>query len=119
MRARLADQGEPARPPGEGWRRDTMPPPSPGEAPPGLSAPSEPTGLAGGGEGRAEDDREAADAGATRRPGRAGPTSLGGEATRPYATAFARGVGRGIAGGGVNRIRQRRRDGGGAAAETG
>ena len=49
MRARLADQGEPARPPGEGWRRDTMPPPSPGEAPPGLSAPSEPRGLAGGG----------------------------------------------------------------------
>ena len=55
----------------------------------------------------------------TRRPGRAGPTSLGGEATRPYATAFARGVGRGIAGGGVNRIKQRRRDGGGAAAEKG
>ena len=47
------------------------------------------------------------------------PTSLGGEATRPYATAFARRVGRGIAGGGVNRIRQGRRDGGGAAAEKG
>ena len=32
VRARLADQGEPARPPGEGWRRDMMPPPSPGES---------------------------------------------------------------------------------------
>ena len=32
MRARLADQGEPARPPGEGRRRDVMPPPSPGES---------------------------------------------------------------------------------------
>ena len=48
-RARLADQGVPARPPWEGWRRDTMLPPSPGEAPPGPSAPSEPMGLAGGG----------------------------------------------------------------------
>ena len=45
MRARLADQGEPARPPGEGWRHDPMPPSSPGEAPPGLSAPSGPMGL--------------------------------------------------------------------------
>ena len=32
VRARLADQGEPARPPGEGRRRDVMPPPSPGES---------------------------------------------------------------------------------------
>mgnify|MGYP007042682480 CR=1 FL=1 len=31
VRARLADQGEPARPPGEEWRR-VMPPPSPGES---------------------------------------------------------------------------------------
>ena len=49
MRARLADQGEPARPPWEGWRHDTMPPLPPGEAPPGLSAPSGPMGLADGG----------------------------------------------------------------------
>jgi len=49
VRARFADQGEPARPPGEGWRRDTMPPLPPGEAPPGLSAPSGPMGLADGG----------------------------------------------------------------------
>ena len=41
----------------------------------------------------------------------------GEEATQPNAAAFARGVGRGIAEGGVNGIRQRRRDGGGAAAE--
>ena len=31
VRARLADQGEPARPPGEEWRR-VMPPPPPGES---------------------------------------------------------------------------------------
>ena len=37
----------------------------------------------------------------------------------PMPPPFARGVGRGIAGGGVNRIKQRRRDGGGAAAEKG
>ena len=49
VRARLADQGEPTRPPWEGWRRDIMPSPSPGEAPPGLSAPSGPVGLADGG----------------------------------------------------------------------
>ena len=72
---------------------------------------------AGGGGRRAEDDRETADASAIRRPGRAGPTPRGGEATRPNAAAFARGVGRGIAEGGVNGVRQRRRDGGGAAAE--
>ena len=41
VRARLVDQGEPARPPWEGWRRDTMPPPSPGETPAGPSMPSE------------------------------------------------------------------------------
>ena len=32
MRARLVDQGEPARPPGEGRRHDPTPPPSPGES---------------------------------------------------------------------------------------
>ena len=32
MRARLVDQGEPARPPWAGRRRDPMPPPSPGES---------------------------------------------------------------------------------------
>ena len=32
MRARLVDQGEPARPPWEGERRDPMPPPLPGES---------------------------------------------------------------------------------------
>ena len=72
---------------------------------------------AGGGGGRTRDDREAASAGTARRPGRAGSTSLGGETTRPDAAALARGVGRGIAGGGVNGTRQKRRDGGGAAAE--
>ena len=36
MRARLVDQGEPARPPGEEWRR-VMPPPSPGES--GVGSP--------------------------------------------------------------------------------
>ena len=35
-RARLADRGEPARPPGEEWRR-VMPPPSPGES--GVGSP--------------------------------------------------------------------------------
>ena len=64
VRARLADQGERARPPGGGTGRDPMPPFSPrgsgagsseaesagsGEAPPGLSAPSGPMGLADGG----------------------------------------------------------------------
>jgi len=71
------------------------------------------------GGGRAEYDRETADAGAIRRPGRAGPTSRGGEATRPSAAALARGVGHGIAARGVNGIRQRRRDDDGAAAEKG
>ena len=54
MRARLADQGEPARPPGEGWRRDPMPPPSPGETSAGPSTPSESVepGEAGEDEGR-------------------------------------------------------------------
>ena len=32
MRARLADQGEPARPPWEGWRHDPMPPSTLSEA---------------------------------------------------------------------------------------
>ena len=32
MRARLVDQGEPARPPWAGRRRDPMPPPLPGES---------------------------------------------------------------------------------------
>ena len=41
MRARLADQGEPARPPWEGWRHDPMPPSSPGETPAGPSTLSE------------------------------------------------------------------------------
>ena len=36
VRARLADRGEPARPPGEEWRR-VMPPPSPGES--GVGSP--------------------------------------------------------------------------------
>ena len=49
VRARLVNQGERARPPWEGWRHDTMPPLPPGEAPPGLSAPSGPMGLADGG----------------------------------------------------------------------
>ena len=48
---------------------------------------------------------------------RARPPWEGGGATRPNAAVFAREVGRGIAGGGVNGIRQKRRDGGGAAAE--
>ena len=49
MRARLADQGEPARPPGEGWRRDMMPPPSPGES--GAGSPeTESTGSSREGE---------------------------------------------------------------------
>ena len=41
VRARLADQGEPARPPGEGWRHDPMPPSSPGATPAGPSTLSE------------------------------------------------------------------------------
>ena len=44
MRARFVDQGEPARPPGEGRRHDPMPPPSPGETSAGPSTPSESTG---------------------------------------------------------------------------
>ena len=47
------------------------------------------------------------------------PTPRGGEATRPNAAAFARGVGHGIAARGVNGIRQRGRDDDGAAAEKG
>ena len=46
MRARFVDQGERARPPGEGRWHDPMPPPSPGETPSGPSAPSGPVGLA-------------------------------------------------------------------------
>ena len=46
VRARLVDQGERARPPGEGRWHDPMPPPSPGETPSGPSAPSGPVGLA-------------------------------------------------------------------------
>ena len=72
------------------------------------------------GGGRAKDDRETAGAGATRRPGRAGPTSRGGVATRSKAAVLlARGVGHGIAVSDGDRIGQRRRDGGGAAAEKG
>ena len=41
MRARLADQGDPARPPWEGWRHDPMPPSSPGETPTGPPTLSE------------------------------------------------------------------------------
>ena len=84
----------------------------------GHASPSELDEESGGG-GRAEYDRETADAGAIRRLGRAGPTSRGGEATRPNAAALARGVGHGIATRGVNGNRQGRRDGGGAAAEKG
>ena len=44
----------------------------------GHASPSlEGSRAAGGGEGRAKDDREAAGAGTTRRPGRAGSTSRG------------------------------------------
>jgi len=67
--------------------------------------------------GRAEDDRETAGAGANPRPKRAGPTSRGGAAWRSNTATLARGFGHGIAGGGVNRSRQRGRDGSGAAAE--
>ena len=38
VRARLVDQGERARPPGEGWRHDPRPPSSPGES--GTGSPS-------------------------------------------------------------------------------
>ena len=38
VRARLADQGERARPPWEGWRHDPRPPSSPGES--GMGSPS-------------------------------------------------------------------------------
>ena len=49
MRARLVDQGERARPPGEGRWHDPMPPPSPGES--GAGSPElESTGSDGGGE---------------------------------------------------------------------
>ena len=41
VRARLADQGERARPPWEGWRHDLRPPSSPGETPAGPSTLSE------------------------------------------------------------------------------
>ena len=80
--------------------------------------PPNPT-RSGGGGGRAEYDRETTVAGATRRPRRAGPTPRGGKLVRPNAAVLARGVGRGIAGGGDNKIWQRRRDGGGAAAKKG
>ena len=54
VRARLADQGERARPPWEGRRHDPMPPPSPGETSAGPSTPSESVepGEAGEDEGR-------------------------------------------------------------------
>ena len=48
VRARLADQGEPARPPWEGWRHDPMPPSSPGETPAGPSTLSEAAVPVGG-----------------------------------------------------------------------
>ena len=38
VRARLVDQGERTRPPGEGWRHDPRPPSSPGES--GMGSPS-------------------------------------------------------------------------------
>ena len=41
VRARLVDQGERARPPGEGRRHDPMPPSSPGETSAGQSMLSE------------------------------------------------------------------------------
>ena len=45
---RLADQGERARPPWEGWRHDPMPPSSPGETPAGPSTLSEAAVPVGG-----------------------------------------------------------------------
>jgi len=60
-----------------------------------------------------ENDREAADAGATRRPGRAGSTSLGGATRGSIAAAFARGdLGRAVdafGSGGAGRSWRRRR----------
>ena len=76
----------------------------------------DPPTRSGGGGGRAEYDRETTVAGATRRPGRAGPSDSPGkkgrwhDPMRPNATVLARGVGHGTAGGGVNRIRQRGRE---------
>ena len=54
VRARLADQGERARPPWDGRRHDPMPPSSPGETSAGPLKPSEAVepGEAGGDEGR-------------------------------------------------------------------
>ena len=50
VRARLADQGERARPPGGGTGRDPMPPFSPGVTPAGPSTLSEPVELGEAGE---------------------------------------------------------------------
>ena len=50
VRARLADQGERARPPGGGTGRDPMPPFSPGVTPTGSSTLSEPVELGEAGE---------------------------------------------------------------------
>ena len=47
-RARLVDQGERARPPGEGRRHDPMPPSSPGETSAGQSTLSEAAVPVGG-----------------------------------------------------------------------
>ena len=48
VRARFVDQGEPARPPGEGRRHDPMPPSSPGETSAGQSTLSEAAVPVGG-----------------------------------------------------------------------
>ena len=69
--------------------------------------------------GKEEESRGTMRADASPRPERAGPASRGGMACRSSAAALARGVGHGITVDDGDRIGQRRRDGGGAAAEKG